>query len=100
MLFLFLYWRASRARSSFPTRRSSDLLVELVADVEDAAAFIGQPAQRDEQRVDRLRREHRRGLVEDERSEEHTSELQPPMYLVCRLLLAKKKTQSSYELRV
>src|SRR5437764_4987097 len=27
----------------------------------------------------------------DERSEEHTSELQSPMYLVCRLLLGKKK---------
>src|SRR5437762_4613954 len=26
------------------------------------------------------------------RSEEHTSELQSPMYLVCRLLLAKKNT--------
>src|SRR5437763_8602700 len=26
------------------------------------------------------------------RSEEHTSELQPPMYLVCRLLLGKKMT--------
>src|SRR5437762_11467767 len=29
-----------------------------------------------------------------ERSEEHTSELQSPMYLVCRLLLEKKKNQS------
>src|SRR5436189_4296899 len=28
------------------------------------------------------------------RSEEHTSELQSPMYLVCRLLLEKKKTIS------
>src|SRR5437764_6530667 len=28
---------------------------------------------------------------ERERSEEHTSELQSPMYLVCRLLLEKKK---------
>src|SRR5437879_9454311 len=27
----------------------------------------------------------------DNRSEEHTSELQSPMYLVCRLLLEKKK---------
>src|SRR5437763_5700567 len=27
----------------------------------------------------------------DKRSEEHTSELQSPMYLVCRLLLEKKK---------
>src|SRR5437763_2030684 len=30
-------------------------------------------------------------FVIDARSEEHTSELQSPMYLVCRLLLEKKK---------
>src|SRR5258708_10390445 len=30
------------------------------------------------------------------RSEEHTSELQSPDHLVCRLLLEKKKTQQSY----
>src|SRR5437879_11607710 len=30
--------------------------------------------------------------VADGRSEEHTSELQSPMYLVCRLLLEKKNT--------
>src|SRR5437763_13185778 len=38
----------------------------------------------------------RRGAVvwqERGRSEEHTSELQSPMYLVCRLLLEKKKTR-------
>src|SRR5437879_7009643 len=29
------------------------------------------------------------------RSEEHTSELQSPMYLVCRLLLEKKKNYNS-----
>src|SRR5437764_1963206 len=29
------------------------------------------------------------------RSEEHTSELQSPMYLVCRLLLEKKKEKST-----
>src|SRR5437762_238580 len=29
------------------------------------------------------------------RSEEHTSELQSPMYLVCRLLLEKKKNKHS-----
>src|SRR5437879_13085652 len=38
------------------------------------------------------------GLAKDQRdllfrSEEHTSELQSPMYLVCRLLLEKKKRQ-------
>src|SRR5437762_9123623 len=32
------------------------------------------------------------------RSEEHTSELQSPMYLVCRLLLEKKKKEQ-YKLR-
>src|SRR5690348_18222117 len=30
------------------------------------------------------------------RSEEHTSELQSPVHLVCRLLLEKKKTITSY----
>src|SRR5437879_3530525 len=41
---------------------------------------------------DRLALPHRLGHAEVEpRSEEHTSELQSPMYLVCRLLLEKKK---------
>src|SRR5437879_13383763 len=31
-----------------------------------------------------------------QRSEEHTSELQSPMYLVCRLLLEKKKEVTHY----
>src|SRR5437762_11298584 len=35
----------------------------------------------------------RRDLLRRRRSEEHTSELQSPMYLVCRLLLEKKKTR-------
>src|SRR5437762_7119178 len=30
------------------------------------------------------------------RSEEHTSELQSPMYLVCRLLLEKKKKNTQF----
>src|SRR5437762_5833430 len=32
------------------------------------------------------------------RSEEHTSELQSPMYLVCRLLLEKKKKKKKQQL--
>src|SRR5205807_5726873 len=43
-------------------------------------------------------REHLRSLDPDElvdRSEEHTSELQSPCNLVCRLLLEKKKINSS-----
>src|SRR5215210_9180822 len=36
-------------------------------------------------------RRRARGRGDGARSEEHTSELQSPMYLVCRLLLEKKK---------
>src|SRR5437879_10237767 len=35
------------------------------------------------------------GLATASRSEEHTSELQSPMYLVCRLLLEKKKKNTN-----
>src|SRR5437763_14815251 len=34
------------------------------------------------------------------RSEEHTSELQSPMYLVCRLLLEKKKKRRKHKNRL
>src|SRR3989454_6063859 len=39
----------------------------------------------------RVRREHERHVEVQPRSEEHTSELQSPCNLVCRLLLEKKK---------
>src|SRR5436189_3494183 len=45
------------------------------------------------------RRQHQsgdgRGADFSVRSEEHTSELQSPMYLVCRLLLEKKKKKTN-----
>src|SRR3712207_7170572 len=37
----------------------------------------------------------RRRVVQVDRSEEHTSELQSRQYLVCRLLLEKKKKKST-----
>src|SRR5687768_17721172 len=40
-------------------------------------------------------RAHRRGL--ELRSEEHTSELQSRLHLVCRLLLEKKKKKKKYK---
>src|SRR3712207_7511427 len=51
-------------------------------------------------RVDWLRRAWCAGvpgvlLADDMRSEEHTSELQSRQYLVCRLLLEKKKTKKN-----
>src|SRR5438876_8855288 len=38
------------------------------------------------------------GASELPRSEEHTSELQSPVHLVCRLLLEKKKTATDVQL--
>src|SRR5436189_5628076 len=87
---------------SFPTRRSSDLVstAELAALVHfppidpDIAESVS--AKQSDPPVlytrpgvilgARASIEHRRV-----RSEEHTSELQSPMYLVCRLLLEKNK---------
>src|SRR5438552_13388196 len=40
---------------------------------------------------------HRKHLYEQRRSEEHTSELQSPDHLVCRLLLEKKKKKSRWK---
>src|SRR3712207_7166279 len=41
-------------------------------------------------------RGHRAARAAATRSEEHTSELQSRQYLVCRLLLEKKKTQTQF----
>src|SRR3712207_7926977 len=69
----------------------------------DEAARHRQPAQREhedghhQRHAGRLLAEPRQvvHLVADDRSEEHTSELQSRQYLVCRLLLEKKKTSIS-----
>src|SRR5437879_9564430 len=45
----------------------------------------------------RVLKPHAREVIEG-RSEEHTSELQSPMYLVCRLLLAKKENRDDARL--
>src|SRR5207244_8122513 len=76
---------------SFPTRRSSDLFVLDVAqllDVADGGAEgldIGEHA-------GGFGGGHDGDSEGSLRSEEHTSELQSPDHLVCRLLLEKKKT--------
>src|SRR5437879_11604414 len=66
---------ALAALHSFPTRRSSDLGLLAVADLhlEKGSSFAA--------------RGKARALLQ--RSEEHTSELQSPMYLVCRRQLEK-----------
>src|SRR5205823_14677538 len=87
----FLFFSSSAHRRplhSFPTRRSSDLVrphrreagrqaLDDRAESEDLGVGVGE----DE--------DHGRAA----RSEEHTSELQSLAYLVCRLLLEKKKNK-------
>src|SRR5205823_14760416 len=68
---------------SFPTRRSSDLARTVPAHRKRARAGRGWPAPAPPRRP---------GGWPGPRSEEHTSELQSLAYLVCRLLLEKKKS--------
>src|SRR5207244_13599130 len=95
---------ALRDLPSFPTRRSSDL--------RDAASlrrhghgraraeahrdvYRDPPDARPARRVGARRDRPRSGWSSiRRRSEEHTSELQSPDHLVCRLLLEKKKKQT------
>src|SRR5437762_9838023 len=91
------YWHAPpRDLHSFPTRRSSDLALALVtlwaiAPSAQAPAPAGDGPQYVAGTNNLLRPDN---VLR--RSEEHTSELQSPMYLVCRLLLEKKKLQARF----
>src|SRR5688500_19563766 len=75
------------ALHSFPTRRSSDLarVLRLLVDVRGAP----DPGRHLPGSLRHAGHLFRRGFLL--RSEEHTSELQSPCNLVCRLLLEKKK---------
>src|SRR5207244_7580070 len=93
---------------SFPTRRSSDLLVskqvrdrEVGDGTEEKIRCGDQEADHvtgldPPRRAQKKRDQHsgQDGERKDARSEEHTSELQSPDHLVCRLLLEKKKKKS------
>src|SRR5688572_32108071 len=99
LLFFFYCYGHHRDLHSFPTRRSSDLsLLEL--NLRDGDMDLGQfhsqinLAQGEEIAV----LQYASGnlfLVDEGRSEEHTSELQSQSNLVCRLLLEKKKPINS-----
>src|SRR5688500_19790560 len=98
--FLFLFARSGALRSlpSFPTRRSSDLarIVPQRPRGQVPLPRTPRPHQRprDGPRRDRGHARSVQPIRQAARSEEHTSELQSPCNLVCRLLLEKKKTTS------
>src|SRR5205823_14264264 len=93
LLWYFLLHRdgVHRDLHSFPTRRSSDLGVPF-----HAILRLGhRPAKQNEMAEPPGRQRNRDGKGDAAiraRSEEHTSELQSLAYLVCRLLLEKKKS--------
>src|SRR5437764_2930932 len=82
---------------SFPTRRSSDLGIKRKRHGNERG-HRGAELQHT-----RLRRVHKpacQSALTGGRSEEHTSELQSPKYLVCRLSLEKKKNQHETLVRI
>src|SRR5207244_13015505 len=89
-LFFFYGSPAHRYPHSFPTRRSSDLVngPGAAAEAELTSCVVTVPAPNMLEHLLRF-------LESKDRSEEHTSELQSPDHLVCRLLLEKKKNNKS-----
>src|SRR5690606_41878540 len=100
-IFFFYWYRPHRYLHSFPTRRSSDLTDEIVDhDPDFARVFLS------ECRV--ILQHMKSGDAElkaiaektvENRSEEHTSELQSRENLVCRLLLEKKNKNNNIQLQ-
>src|SRR5438876_12292955 len=76
---------------SFPTRRSSDLVPPLNLPAFSCWAMSNTPASTCLNALVRTRFASLYWSLSTPRSEEHTSELQSPVHLVCRLLLEKKK---------
>src|SRR5437763_17191153 len=91
--FLFRSLGDDRDLHSFPTRRSSDLAV-IAREHQFRRTSFKMPAAIIGVLVEPAAVHEARG-ARPARSEEHTSELQSPMYLVCRLLLEKKRTNLS-----
>src|SRR5438876_4980982 len=87
-LFFFLMIRRPPRSTLFPSRRSSDLYGKV---------------KRDPHGHLRLGEIEFGRMIKDRltarRSEEHTSELQSPVHLVCRLLLEKKKKKKKRQIK-
>src|SRR4030066_1068608 len=86
ILFFFKCYGDHRDLHSFPTRRSSDLGSSVRPSAPSTSGTIRSTCTR--------RTTTRSPRARGPRSEEHTSELQSHLNLVCRLLLEKKKKKN------
>src|SRR2546422_8531329 len=88
-------FRSLEAGAREVERRAPERLATELARLKKAVAELAGGVQVDEQRlaVEIALMADRVDVTEELRSEEHTSELQSRLHLVCRLLLEKKKKQ-------
>src|SRR2546423_6466091 len=87
---LFPYTTLFRSRDWPEGRQASRAPGDCAHSTRSGSRPIRQPGFRHDERL--LKKERRRSSCLNPRSEEHTSELQSLAYLVCRLLLEKKKS--------
>src|SRR3712207_7413731 len=93
---LFPYTTLFRSPEEIAGARLGDLLVrDDPENVEYLRAFIAAGYRLTNAESVEVDREGRTRYFSNNRSEEHTSELQSRQYLVCRLLLEKKKKQNT-----
>src|SRR5690348_17548223 len=78
--------------------RSMQLLRELAGDIEQTWTRGGRDPGALSMIAHEVLERHRLHARLDPRSEEHTSELQSPVHLVCRLLLEKKKIRPNHNI--
>src|SRR5438876_7485782 len=93
IIFFFPRYRHHRDLHPFPTRRSSDLRRSSRTATSGSSAFRNMIRQAPRRSSTKPKKASRPERILGSRSEEHTSELQSPVHLVCRLLLEKKKKE-------
>src|SRR3712207_8336840 len=101
-IFFFLMIRRPPRSTLFPYTTLFRSILELIKELQEqenmGVIFITHDLGVVAGIADRAAIMYKGSIVEEGRSEEHTSELQSRQYLVCRLLLEKKRRSSRYSI--